>query len=232
MRLLASALLALALLPAAAARADTRSEVRHYVAAVHPLVVAQPGAIVAARAELVARRERVAATCPDLLRRAAANEIRAIDLSFAYFLEGYDPLVDVLVPLETAADARLAAIPTHSRLLRRARAARRRLTAILAALNSKFPDFCGTVGAWRAGGYKGDMIDNEVSRKLKSVERDDALLVRAAHFLRRHGASLHDAVAFYPANDTWLVALDPQTKRRDPVVALITPQPARRAARR
>jgi hypothetical protein len=188
--------------------------------------------IVAARAELVARRERVAATCPDLLREAAATDIRQIELSLAYFIETFDPLLDLLVPVETAANARLASIPTHSRLLRRARAARRRETATWAVLRTKFPDFCGTVGAWRAGRYKGDMIDNEVYRSFQSLEGDDALLTRAVRFLRRHGASRRDAVAFYPGNDTWLPALDPKTKRRDPVLGLISPPAARRPARR
>jgi hypothetical protein len=53
-------------------------------------------------------------------------------------------------------DARLAAIETGSRTLRRARVARARLTTFLREVGTAVPaDFCAVVTAWQAKRWKG-----------------------------------------------------------------------------
>ncbi|HTE61754.1 MAG TPA: hypothetical protein VK631_15485 [Solirubrobacteraceae bacterium] len=142
-------------------------------------------------ADYEARSAHIAASCLPSVKAAARNEDRVFALLFVYVFHAFGATYDQLAAWSGEADARLAAIETGSRTLRRARAARTVLTESFAELHDAVPaDFCAMVTAWQAKGWKGqppgaqpllDLFDEADGTVTRRIERGSRLL-------RRHGA--------------------------------------------
>jgi len=184
---------------AAPAAASERSEARRYAAAMQPKLELTPEEADALVADYEARSAHIAASCLPSVKAAARNEDRVFALLFVYVFHAFGATYDQLAAWSGEADARLAAIETGSRTLRRARAARTVLTESFAELHDAVPaDFCAMVTAWQAKGWKGqppgaqpllDLFDEADGTVTRRIERGSRLL-------RRHGAKRSEVRAF------------------------------------
>jgi hypothetical protein len=139
------------LVVAAPAAASERSEARRYAAAMEPKIAVTPEEGEALVAGIEARAAHVATTCLASVEAAAKKRERANLLMLLYDAH---LAIDVYARYATwlkQGDERLAAIPTRSRTLRRARAVRPQAARMLSGLSELAPkDFCATVTAWEA----------------------------------------------------------------------------------
>ena len=210
------------LLVAAPAGASERSESRKYAAAMQPRVALTPEQAEALVADIEARAAQVAATCLPAIRAAAEQADRALVLALVYLVYSAEPALDHVVSWSGDADARLAAIDTRSRVLRRARAARRALTRTYADLVAAAPaDFCASVTGWEAKGWKGEPPGTEaLSALLEGPDVSESpRLKRGARLLRRHGATRRQVRAFN-GTPSWPKLREPAP---DPVVEALLP---------
>jgi hypothetical protein len=124
----------------------------------------------------------------------------------------------------TEDDNRLAAIPTRSRIPRRARAVRPQLARLLSGMREHAPkDFCAMVTAWEANGFKGDVDEADalldLFREMNEHKGAGRAMNRASKLLKRHGATRAERAAFegLPA---WPELREPA---KDPVAELLMP---------
>ena len=185
----------------APAAASERSEARKYADAMAPTkITLTPEEGEALVAGYEARSAHIAATCLDAVKDAARDEERSDALGFVYIVHLSIDSAALQEAWMREGDARLAAIRTSSRTLRRGRAARRQLTRFTGRLAVAWPaDFCAVVTGWQAKGYKGAAPGLEAFDALVDDADDprrDRWLERAERALKRHGATRAQRRAF------------------------------------
>jgi hypothetical protein len=188
-----------ALMAAAPAAASERSDARRFAAAMEPRIELTPEEREALVAGVEARAAHVATTCLPSVKAAATQRERARTLAVVYGFHTYAGIVATIARWLAEGDARLAAIHTSSKTLRRARAGRADLTRFFVALGAAAPaDFCAAVTAWEADGFKGDPPGTDaIFAAIEDLEPYSHLrLARGTRLLRRHGATRAQRRAF------------------------------------
>ncbi len=186
--------------PAAAAPAGDRAAAQAFGAAADRLHAAARAA-----APEVARRfdALLEPACARALGRAPRSR-RALVEGFATALA----LDAVLTPVRPGVDAfvaELEAVRTEDRILRRARAAWRRMAGLMGLARPVPADACAQLDAWRRAGYPKDALPAIPRLSPEELEQVEALedrtgperrLRRAARHLRRLGVSRRTARRF------------------------------------
>jgi hypothetical protein len=183
------------------AAASERSEARQFAAAMQPGLALTPEEAEAVVADYEARSAHVAATCLPAVKAAAKKADRALILGVVYSMHAYSATLKHMAVWLGEADARLAAIETDSRTLRRARAARAAITASFSELDAAMPaDFCAMVTGWQAKRWKGDPPGSQALFETFDPSDDAAMtqrrMDRGSRLLRRHGATRAQRRAF------------------------------------
>jgi hypothetical protein len=184
---------------AAPAAASERSEARQFAAAMQPDIELTPGEAEAVIADYEARSAHVTATCLPAVKAAAKKLDRAFVLALIYGLYASSAAYEHMSAWMEEGDARLAAIETGSRTLRRARAARAKDTALFGNLAAATPtDFCAVVTGWQAKRWKRDPPGSEPLFALfEDVgELGARKMKRGSRLLRHHGATRAQLRAF------------------------------------
>jgi hypothetical protein len=214
----------LCLLVAAPAAASERSEARRYAAAMHggtELTAADAEALVAG---VEARSAHVVATCMPSVEAAAKRKGRRETLALLYTYHLGADMYGTLAAWLREADDRLAPIRTRSTVLRRGRAARRGFTRLVRRMGELAPkDFCATVTAWEARGYKGEPEEAEALVELFVDVIQNLRLkpwARASKLLKRHGATRAER-AMFDGEPDWPELREPA---KDPVTDLLMPE--------
>jgi hypothetical protein len=185
---------------AAPAAASERSEARQYAAAMQPKLELTPEEAEAVVADYEARSAHISATCLVSVKAAAKKDERALTLAVVYAIHAFGATYGHLVAWSEETDARLAAIETGSRVLRRARAARTRITEFLGGLHEAASlDFCAMVEAWRANHWEGRPPGSKAL--FDEFKRADDVssgrrMQRGTRLLRHHGATRGQLRAF------------------------------------
>jgi hypothetical protein len=181
-----------------------------------------------------ARAAHVVATCLPSVRAAARKRERARTLALVYGLHVYADVFATMTGWLADGDARLRAIRTSSRVLRRARAELAAATRFYVEMTVAAPgDFCAVVTAWEANGFKGEPPEEQAltDAVLRYVNAPyTGWLQRGARLLWRYGATRAQRLAFKglprvpqlrePAKDPVLEAIgaaaEPRTPGDDP----------------
>jgi len=208
------------LLAAAPATASERSEARKYAAAMQPQIELTPEEGEALVAGYEANAAHVAATCLPAVKAAASKRDRVFVLTFVYGAHISITSYGHLKRWMGEADARLAAIRTRSRTLRRGRAARASITAFYGKLEAAAPvDFCAAVTGWQANGWKDVPPGTEtLIGLLEEGGLGSVRIRRGKQVLRRHGATRAQLRAF-DGTPRWPELREPAP---DPVIEAIT----------
>jgi hypothetical protein len=212
------------LLLAAPAAGSERSEAQRYAAAMHFETGLTPEAAEALVAGIEARSAHVAATCMPSVEAAAKRARRRQTLSLLYTYHLGADVFATLAAWLAEGDDRLAAIRTRSVVLRRGRAARRGFTQFFRRMGELAPkDFCATVTAWEARGFKGEPPEADALME-RFLELFEGLRIgpweRAVKLLKRHGATRAERAAFAGEPD-WPELREPA---KDPVADLLRPR--------
>lgn len=201
MRLFAHGLMAVlvVLVSASPAAALQRGDAERFRAAIRDYIPEERQREAVAEPAARGRREAVAATCPDVLAEGRQRQLPVVERYYHYWVqvpvdEAVQPAVDGLV-------ARLRAVQSPPRVMRRARAAFARRAADRARVPGLLPtDLCASLRAWQAAGWSDDHEPEEWRRVVEVFNRihrrDDTAIARGARWLRRHGASRYVADVF------------------------------------
>jgi hypothetical protein len=183
----------------APAASSERSEARQFAAAMQPGLALTPEEAEAVVADYEARSAHVAATCLPAVKAAAKKLDRTFVLAVIYALYASAAAYEHMGAWMEEGDARLAAIETGSRTLRRARAVRAKNTALFGNLAAATPtDFCAVVTGWQAKRWKGEPPGSEPLFALFEDAGEPAArkMKRGSRLLRHHGATRAQLRAF------------------------------------